>query len=43
VDAGAQHPAGLNCAGYGSVMTVTAAFGMLLTARALDVLVDKRR
>jgi len=42
VDVGAQHPAGLNCAGYGSVMTVTAAFGMLLTARALDILVDKR-
>lgn len=36
VDAGAQHPAGLNCAGYGSVMTVTAGFGMLLAARALD-------
>lgn len=38
VDAGAQHPAGLNCAGYGSVMTVTAGFGMLLAARALEAL-----
>lgn len=36
VDAGARHPAGLNCAGYGSAMTVTAAFAMLLAARALD-------
>lgn len=37
VDEVAVHPAaGLNCAGYGSAMTVTASFGMLLAARALD-------
>ena len=36
VDAGAQHPAGLGCAGYGSAMTVTAAFAMHLTAIALN-------
>lgn len=38
VDAKRMHPAGLNCAGYGSVMTVTASFAMLLAAHALDVL-----
>ncbi len=37
-DAGARPSAGLSCAGYGSAMTVTAAFAMLLAARALDML-----
>lgn len=41
VDAGAQHPQGLNCAGYGSVVTVTAVFGMQLAARAMAALCDK--
>lgn len=30
--------AGLACAGYGSAMTVTAAFGLAVAARALDIL-----
>jgi tRNA A37 threonylcarbamoyladenosine dehydratase len=38
VDAGAQHPAGLNCAGYGSAMTVTATFGLLMVSRVLGAL-----
>jgi tRNA A37 threonylcarbamoyladenosine dehydratase len=38
VDDGAQHPAGLNCAGYGSAMTVTAAFGLLMVSRVLGYL-----
>jgi tRNA A37 threonylcarbamoyladenosine dehydratase len=40
VDPGAQHPQGLNCAGYGSVVTVTAVFGMHLAAHALAALCD---
>jgi tRNA threonylcarbamoyladenosine dehydratase len=35
VDAGAQHPAGLNCAGYGSSMTVTAAVALMAVASGL--------
>lgn len=35
VDAGAQHPAGLNCAGYGSSMTVTATVALMAVARGL--------
>lgn len=35
VDAGAQHPAGLNCAGFGSSMCVTANFGLAMVAEAL--------
>lgn len=42
VDAGAQHPAGLNCAGYGSSMPVTATFGMAMVASALQSLAAAR-
>ena len=41
VDAGVAHPQGLNCAGYGSVVTVTAVFGMHLAAQALAALCDQ--
>lgn len=41
VDAGVAHPQGLNCAGYGSIVTVTAVFGMHLAARAMAALCDK--
>ena len=36
VDAAGLH--GLNCAGYGSAVTVTASFGLIAAARALDTL-----
>jgi tRNA threonylcarbamoyladenosine dehydratase len=35
VDPGAQHPTGLNCAGYGSSMTVTATVALVAVARGL--------
>jgi tRNA A37 threonylcarbamoyladenosine dehydratase len=34
----ARGPQGLNCAGYGSVVTVTASFGMAAAARVLTLL-----
>jgi len=34
----AAHPAGLNCAGYGSSMTITATFGLMMVARVLQQL-----
>lgn len=36
-------PAGLSCAGYGSSVMVTASFGLVAAARALDHLLEVRR
>jgi len=35
-------PAGLNCAGFGSVVTVTATIGLFAAARVLNVLAAPR-
>ena len=38
----ARGPQGLNCAGYGSAVTVTACFGLVAAARVLDALARER-
>ena len=37
-DLPASGPAGLNCAGFGSIVTVTACVGMFAAARAINAL-----